>query len=138
MNRSTLFNITILASLFLLASCSEDDDLSPLLFGEYEGFYYLSSPEARALPIPLTLQFEKRNYTGLSQDSTSQSLFIGQFSVEGNKVTLQNGYNAVANSDWNRILSGTYTYEIIDETIHMSREYQEGIEGFRLTKKGGL
>ena len=138
MIRSTLFNISILASLLLLSSCSEDDDLNPLLFGDYEGYYYHSSPEAKTLPVPLTLQFEKRNYTGLSQDSTSQSLFIGQFSVEGNKVSLMNGYNAIAESDWQRILSGTYTDEIIDQTIHMSREYDSGIEGFRLTKKGGL
>lgn len=120
----------------LLLACSDDEDFSPLLGGTYEGYYYKSTPESRHLPIPLSLDFDKRNYTGICEDSLNHSVFMGQFSVEANIVTLTNGYNAVADTQWQQIMQGTYRYEIIDSTIHMSRDLQNGgIEGFRLTKK---
>ncbi|WP_421869483.1 hypothetical protein [Marinoscillum sp.] len=138
MKKRNIFSNFLILFVFIFAACSEDDDLNPMFYGEYEGYYYKSTSAERALPVPLTLQFEKRNYTGLSEDSLSQSIFMGQFAIEKNQVRLTNGYNAVADSDWERILSGSYTFEIIDHTIHMSRDIDGGMEGFRLTKKGGL
>lgn len=120
----------------LLLSCSEDEDLVPLLGGAYEGYYYKSGSEAKTLPIPLSLEFDTYNYTGICEDSLNHSVFMGQFNVEDNHVTLSNGYNATEDSDWQQIMTGTYSYEIIDETIHMSRDLESGgIEGFRLSRK---
>ena len=107
-----------------------------MIAGAYEGYYYHSTPTTRTLPVTLSLSFDRRNYSGISEDTLQQSVFMGQFSVEGNEVTLTNGYNAIAESRWSHILSGTYRYEIIDETIHMSRDLESGgIEGFRLERK---
>ena len=119
-----------------LISCSEDEDYEPTFGGSYTGYYYISTPTTRQLPIALTVEFDLGNYTGHSEDSVYHSVFMGQFTVDGNQVSLTNGFNAVEKSQWKRIMTGTYRYELIDETINMSRDLQDGgIEGFRLTKE---
>ncbi|MFY0697980.1 MAG: hypothetical protein JXR11_09040 [Balneola sp.] len=122
---SGLFLLLIIVSL----SCDRDDSgyLTEFEEGEFEGEFIRSSPWGFYAPSEVSLTLRDGKFEGTSSRAKFPAICRGSYEIDRNEIIFQNECPWTAEFDWSLILSGTFTYEIVEGELYLFKGDHDGI-----------
>lgn len=123
------FSLLILLFSFVSLSCDRDDSnyLTEFEEGQFEGEFIRSSPWGFYVPSDVSLTLRNGNFEGTSSRAKFPAICRGTYIVDGNEIHFQNECPWTAEFDWSLILSGTFTYQIVEGELYLFKGDHEGI-----------
>lgn len=127
--------LTCLFAISLLYACDEEETLSTIPDGTYEGVFIRTHPNAKYAPSQVTLTFAKGEFEGESEVVKSPAICHGTYSIEGNKVVFVNLCIWTAEFDWTYILSGEFEMVATSDELILTRTIGQTRDMYQLKRK---
>jgi len=133
------FSLVVLtASLFFL-SCSKEILQSTNMDGSYQGVFEWTNtnPAADFMPVKgdVTVTFDGLNYSSTGNSNYVPASSGGKYFIKKDVMTFTDTMMHTANFDWNMLLNGSYTYNIKDDNVTLTRIVGYNKYTYRLKKQ---